>query len=152
MVSSARGFMTARRLGAILSLLTVCALAPSTADAGCSNHYVKFKTWSNADLADLEPLGFLDGRERGPLQDEPPSDAPKPCTGALCSGNPATPGSTVPLVSPSVFGQWAMPALETRPAPPWASALSLEDAASRPVGRALSIFHPPRRASAIVAF
>ena len=105
---SARGLLATPWFGAILSLLTLGTVLPSTARAGCSDHYVTSRSRSAGELAHLELLG-RSGAIPSPW-DESSHERPTPCSGALCSGNPAPPPSTVPSVLPAGAGQWAIPA------------------------------------------
>jgi hypothetical protein len=130
------------RLGAILSLLMLfCAPAPAVR-AGCSAHYATSRTQSSVDAFAIDPL-ILSGSVL-PFHDETPPTRPKPCSGALCSGNPAVPSPTVPPVTPKGDGDWA---ISLRP-PVLAEAGSIawpaEDARLVPVDHPSSIFHPPR--------
>ena len=139
---SARGLLATPWFGAILSLLTLGTVLPSTARAGCSDHYVTSRSRSNGELAHLELLG-RSGAIPSPW-DESSHERPTPCSGALCSGNPAPPPSTVPSVLPTGAGQWAIPAFPIALAAPGSLACPPTDADLRPVDRSCSIFHPPR--------
>jgi hypothetical protein len=133
------------KLGAILSLLMLlCAPAPA-ARAGCSAHYLSSRTQAAAESFALDPL-ILSGSVLPPRDETPPS-RPAPCSGALCSRNPAVPLSTVPPVMTKGGGDWAI-----SPRPPVLAdvgsiARPAEDARLVPVDHPPSIFHPPRRPS-----
>src|SRR4051812_48628794 len=86
---SARGLLATPCFGAILSLLTLGTVLPSSARAGCSDHYVSSRSRSNGELAQLELLG-QSGAHPSPWDDSS-QHRPTPCSGALCSGNPAPP-------------------------------------------------------------
>jgi hypothetical protein len=139
---SARGPLATPLLGAILSLLILGAVLPAEARAGCSDHYVSSRSRSDAELAHLELLG-RSGAIPSPW-DGSPHQRPTPCSGALCSGNPAPPPSTAPSVLPMGAGQWAIPASPVAVAAPGSLACPPADAGLRPVDRSCSIFHPPR--------
>lgn len=137
-----RDLRAAPWFGAILSLLTLGTVLPSAARAGCSAHYVTSQARPGGELAHLELLSAY-GAVPTP-QDEMPRERPTPCSGALCSGNPAPPLSTLPPAPHPGAGQWAIAAfpiplsdLGSLPCPPAGASL-------RPVDRACSIFHPPR--------
>jgi hypothetical protein len=139
---AARGLLAAPWFGAIRSLLTLGTALPSTARAGCSAHYVTSRSHSNGELAHLEILS-LSGAIPTP-GDESPREGPTPCSGALCSGNPAPPLSTMPPVPPPGAGQWAIPAFPVSLAAPRSRACPPADADLRPIDSPCTIFHPPR--------
>ena len=131
------------RLGAILSLLMLlCAPAPA-ARAGCSAYYLHARTQAAAETFALDPL-ILSGSVLPPHDETPPS-RPTPCSGALCSGNPAVPLSTVPPVMTEGDGDWAISLRPPVLADPGSIARPAEDARLVPVDHPSSIFHPPRR-------
>ena len=68
---------------------------------------VNSRSPGNGELAHLELLD-LTGATPAPAEGMP-GERPKPCSGALCSGNPAPPLSTMPSVPPLTGGQWALP-------------------------------------------
>jgi hypothetical protein len=133
------------RLGAILSLLMLlCAPAPA-ARAGCSAHYLTAQTHAAAETFALDPL-ILSASVLPPHDETPPS-RPTPCSGALCSGNPAVPLSTVPPVMTEGDGDWALSLRPPVLADPGSIARPVEDAPLVRVDHPSSIFHPPRRPS-----
>ncbi len=133
------------RLGAILSLLMLlCALAPSTR-AGCSDHYLSMQAQAAAEAFALDPL-ILSGSEL-PLHDELPPLRPTPCSGALCSGNPAIPLSTASSGMTEGDGDWAISLRVSLIAHPGSIVRSVEDVRLVPVNHPSLIFHPPRRQS-----
>ena len=84
--------------GALLAFVTLGSVLPSTAKAGCAAHYLSTRSSGNGELVHLELLN-LTGAIPAPTE-EMPGERPKPCSGALCSGNPAPPLSTIPSVPP----------------------------------------------------
>jgi hypothetical protein len=133
------------RLGAILSfLMLLCAPAPA-ARAGCSAHYLTPRTQAAAVTFALDPL-ILSGSVLSSHDETPPS-RPTPCSGALCSGNPAVPLSTVPPMMTEDDGDWAISLRPPVLADPGSIARPAEDAHLVPVDHPSSIFHPPRRPS-----
>ncbi len=133
------------RLGAILLLLMfLCAPAPA-ARAGCSALYLTSRTQAAAETSALDPL-ILSGSVL-PSHDETPPSRPTPCSGALCSGNPAAPLSTVPPIMPEGDGDWAISPCPPVLADPGSIARPAGDARLVPVDHPSSIFHPPRRPS-----
>jgi hypothetical protein len=133
------------RLGAILSLLVLlCGPAPS-ARAGCSDHDLTLRTQAAAETLALDPL-ILSGSMLPP-HDELPPLRPTPCTGALCSGNPAIPLSPAPSVMTEGDGDWAISLRPPLLADPGSIVRSVEDVRLVPVNHPSSIFHPPRRPS-----
>lgn len=129
-------------LGATLSLLMLlCAPAPA-AQAGCSAHYLSAQTQAAAETFALDPL-ILGGSVLPPHGETPPA-RPVPCSGALCSGNPAVPLSTVPPVMPDGDGHWALALFTPVLADP--GSIARPDRSTRliPIDHPSSIFHPPR--------
>jgi hypothetical protein len=132
------------RLGAILSLLMLlCAPAPSTR-AGCADHYLTLRTQAAAETFALDPL-ILSGSL--PRHDELPPLRPTPCSGALCSGNPAIPLSPASSVMTVGDSDWAISVRPPVLADPRSIGRSVEDARLVPFNDPPSIFHPPRRSS-----
>jgi hypothetical protein len=143
MQSSAQGTAVLLRPGAILSLVVLlCAPAPA-ARAGCSGHHVTSRIQAAAEAFALDPL-ILSGSVLPPRDETPPS-RPTPCSGALCSGNPAVPLSTGPPVMAEGDGHWAISFHPPVVAEPGSIARPAEDAHLVPVDHPSSIFHPPRR-------
>jgi hypothetical protein len=135
----------ALRLGAILSLLILLCDPVPSARAGCSARYLTSRAQAAAETSALDPL-ILSGWVLTPHDETPPS-RPTPCSGALCSGNPAVPPSTVPPVMPEGDGDWALSLCSPVLADPGSIARPAEDARLVPVDDPSSIFHPPRRPS-----
>jgi hypothetical protein len=133
------------RLGAILSLLMLlCAPAPSTR-AGCVPYYLTSRTHAAAETFALDPL-ILRGSVLPP-HDELPPLRPKPCSGALCSGNPAIPLSPASSVMTEGDGDWAISLDPPLLADPGSIVRSVEDVRLVAANHPSSIFHPPRRLS-----
>jgi hypothetical protein len=82
--------------------------------------------------------------------DGSPREPAAPCSGALCSGNPAPLPSTLPSVLPTGAGQWASPAFLISLATPGSLACPSADADLHPVDRSCSIFHPPRFLASLI--
>jgi hypothetical protein len=133
------------RLGAILSLLMLlCAPVPSTR-ADCAAHDLTLRTQAAAETFALDPL-ILRGSVLPPHDELPPLQ-PTPCSGALCSGNPAIPLSPASSVMTEGDGDRAMSLGPPLLADPGSIARSVEDMRLVPVNHPSSIFHPPRRPS-----
>jgi hypothetical protein len=133
------------RLGAILSLLMLlCAPAPS-ARAGCAAHYLNLRTHAGAETFALDAL--ISSRSVLPPHDELPPLRATPCSGALCSGNPAIPLSTASSVLTEGDGVWAISLCPPLLADPGSIVPSFEDVRLVSVNHPSSIFHPPRRPS-----
>jgi hypothetical protein len=140
-------FLTRARLAnpaaaVVLSCVTVTMLCSSPAQGGCSAHYVTSRAQLVGDSAQLEQLERLlaDGSQ--------PSDTlpaqPVPCSGALCSGNPAPPVSAVPSTVRSAGGEWA---ISTRfVAGSCSDSFHAQPPTGnlRPLRTPAVIFHPPR--------
>jgi hypothetical protein len=120
-------------------LLAAGLLAPPVAKAGCS-HLVTSKYDPRAPLLLLESLMADPAGRRDPL---PVPPAPRPCSGAWCSGQPA-----VPAVPPSTvagrLGTWAWFVPVPREASGDFSILTAENSPLRPLRRGNDVFHPPR--------
>jgi hypothetical protein len=145
MQSTGQGTAVPLKLGAILALLMLlCASAPA-ARAGCSAHYLTSRAQAAAETFALDPL-ILSGPVLPPHDETLPS-RPTPCSGALCSGKPAVPLSTVPPVMTEGHGDWAISLRPPVLADPGSIARPAEDARLVPVDHPSSIFHPPRRPS-----
>jgi hypothetical protein len=93
-------------------------------------------------VAHLELLD-LTGAIPAPAE-EMPGDRPKPCSGALCSGNPAPPLSTMPSVPPLTGGQWALPVCLGSLVGSGVFQRLPAGTDVCPVDHLCSIFHPPR--------
>lgn len=131
------------KLRAILSLIVLLCAPASVARAGCSAHYVTSRTQVHAETLALDSL-ILSGSVL-PARDEIPQPRPTPCSGALCSGNPSVPLSTVPPVMTQ--GDWAISFRSPVLADPRSIARAPEDERLVRVNLPSSIFHPPRHPS-----
>ena len=138
---AARGPLAVSWFGAIFSLLTLGVALPSAARAGCTGHFV---TWRSQPVGAPADLAFLDIGGTVPTPDDAPPERPTPCSGALCSGNPATPLSATPTVPPPGLGQWALTVTPVSLSGPESVACAPEDADLRPAIGLCSVFHPPR--------
>jgi hypothetical protein len=133
-----------------LALLAVSLGAPAAAQAGCA-HYVTSRSQVANRAAQLELLSLADALTS--VGAEIPTNQPqpsKPCTGAMCSGNPAIP--LVPASSEAPRNsQWAVCEFAA-PAQMWGLRASLlPDPLGRPAPVICSIFHPPRSHQPIAA-
>lgn len=138
----ARRFLGSLWFGLLLAILTSSLLLPSTVRAGCAGHYGNSPSPGNSGVAHLELLS-LTGAIPAPAEGMP-GDRPKPCSGALCSGNPAPPLSTIPSVPPSSGDQWALPAFLGTLVDSGVFQRLPAGTDVRPVDHPCSIFHPPR--------
>jgi hypothetical protein len=142
MRSSIQGTALPVTFAAILSLFVLlCAPVPS-ARAGCSAHYVTSNTQADAEAFALDPLP-LSGPGLAPRENRPPT-RPRPCSGALCSGNPLVPVSNAPSVVTQGDSHWAIPVVLPALANPGSMARPARDAQLVPVNDPAAIFHPPR--------
>ena len=123
---------------ALLVLLVWGALGPASARAGCS-HYAQPRPLLDGAAAVLTPSDFTP-----PATPEPPR-RPMPCTGAMCSGQPAPPSSSAAPEVPRV-GSWAILATLPRPTVAKPASLPFDERDVRAIHPAGSIFHPPRAA------
>jgi len=137
-----RKFLGSLWFGLLLAILTSGITLPSTARAGCAGHYVSSRLAWNGEGAHLELLN-LTGAIPAPGEGMP-ANQPNPCSGALCSGNPAPPSSTMPSIPPSSGGQWALPAFLGTLVDAGVLRRLPAGTDARPVDQSCSIFHPPR--------
>lgn len=131
-----------RLIGALAAILAAGLLPSPTARAGCSARHVldgPAPAPGALHLELLESVGVIPAGHPG----MPPLRSPS-CSGALCSGSPATPLSPVPPPPPGA-GPWAMGHSPLAPDVPASAALARHEAVGRPVGRPGSVFRPPPR-------
>jgi hypothetical protein len=125
--------------GAVVSLVALVVIAPPGAEGGCS-HLVTSRTDQARISSLVDPLiRDLSGRS-DPL---PIPRPPRPCSGAWCSGQPATP--VVPagqFDGPSESWAWCSSAPGSALA--GRSFLPSATTAPRPVHTQTGVFHPPR--------
>ncbi len=131
--------------GAFLAVLTLALSAPATAKGGCS-HLVnsradswQFPSLNNPLMHDLS----------GQSENLPDSSPRPPCSGALCSGQPAAPA--VPSVA--VEGRlesWLWYPSTLRQIPFDFAFFTSETSAPHSVRRGCAVFHPPRQSSLFV--
>ncbi len=123
--------------GAFMVLVFQCLCAPVSAWAGC-NHLVISRTDPARSPSLIDPLiGDFAG------QSEPYEAPPRPCTGAWCSGQPAT-----PAVPAGVFDwgieTWVWWASVTGPVPTVRFFASPSSLVLHPTHCGSGVFHPPR--------
>jgi hypothetical protein len=125
--------------GAVATLLAFAVLAPPAVKAGCS-HLVASKN-GQAHLTSLvEPLM----RDlAGPSDPLSVPRGPRPCSGAWCSGQPATPPVPSGLFD-GRLGSWALFASIPDKVSTASSFLSTETSTFRPLRGGNDVFHPPR--------
>ncbi|MHB1555958.1 MAG: hypothetical protein ACYC61_00625 [Isosphaeraceae bacterium] len=131
--------LTRSSAGAILSFLAIALFAPRGAVAGCS-HLVT----SRSDRVPFASL--LDPLTRD-LAGSPDSSSeprqPRRCTGAFCSGQPASPVVPAGTLEPRLASwAWYTPSSDGLSTDP--SFLPAETRILRPLRRETDIFHPPR--------
>lgn len=130
--------------GVFLALLACGLVAPAAARAGCGNH-VPVSSYLSGAAAPFDPLilgGFPEARAADPTP-TPPANAPRPCTGAMCSGKSGLPVPPPPLFSHHAE-DWAWLDLRFSADDDASSADLQTEAAPRPIHTDRSIFHPPR--------
>jgi len=130
-----------------VALLASGLCTPSVARAGCAGHYVQSRI-ATVVASGRPELLELAGALPAPQGGEAPRERPIPCSGALCSGNPAAPFPPPPPVPPPVSGQWAHHAALILSTDPGSFADPAVEARFRPVVRPCAVFHPPRSTSA----
>ena len=127
--------------GALTVLLAWVAIGPSTARGACA-HRALPRLSNQAAAALLEPFGPAGS----PIEAPRPVGRSRPCTGAMCSGQPASPvSSTAP--APVRVAAWAILVPATPPAAPRSSSLPRDERDVRAIEPARSVFHPPRPGS-----
>jgi hypothetical protein len=124
--------------GAVLTLLALAMFAPGVAEAGCS-HLVTSRADSERLSSLIEPLIHnLAGQSEGiPI---PPS--PRPCSGGLCSGQPAAPAVPATVIDRQL-DSWAWNAPVPGCVLTGASFLSTETSDLHPTCQAIAVFRPP---------
>jgi hypothetical protein len=119
-------------------LLAFALLAPSSAEGGCS-HLVTSRTDSGRLSSLVEPLIHdLAGESDG----IPIPVPPRPCSGALCSGQPAAPAAP-PGLFVGHLDFWAWDALVPGLALIGHSFLFAETNEIHPTRQSFDVFHPP---------
>jgi hypothetical protein len=134
---------------AVLTALVMAAFAPGSAEASCS-HYVQ----TDSDLPTYElSLDQFDiaGSRNGATEASTPSGPQRrPCSGALCSGQPASPPSPTQIDVPRA-SQWAIIAIPTPAVVSDPVFSSGDENDLRPTHRSISVYHPPRLSSSFYA-
>jgi hypothetical protein len=125
---------------AFAGLLAFGWLAPTPVRAGCDH-----VAGERPALAHFELLDLGEGTPASPVRSPGgPPTAPRPCTGAMCSGShalPLAPASTIPSRAAS---QWCLPILRLPIVGPGSVACPLDDHPSLPHHLASGPFRPPR--------
>ncbi len=81
--------LSTRSLGSVIALVMVFGSAPTEAVGGCA-HYVVSGAKTTDSSGGIELIGGSFDRTPAPVPAQP-QELPKPCSGALCSGNPGIP-------------------------------------------------------------
>jgi hypothetical protein len=123
--------------------LVSAAFAPGSAEASCSQ-YVQ----TNSDLPayELSLVQFdIAGSRNGATEASTPSGPQRrrPCSGALCSGQPASASPPAPINVPRA-NQWAIFATPTPAAVSDPVFSPGDENELRPSHRSTSVYHPPR--------
>jgi hypothetical protein len=129
---------------AVFTALVLGVVAPGSADASCS-HYVQTNSEPpkyELSFAHLDNSGLpSETTERSlPLG----SQRRQPCSGALCSGQPAFPLSPTPLDVPRAV-QWAIIAAPVQADVPEPVFSPGDENLLLPSDCSTSVYHPPRR-------
>jgi hypothetical protein len=128
---------------AVLTVVVSVVVAPSSAEASCSHYVQSLSSLPKYELslAEFENADFLSATTSAstPVDHE----RRRPCSGALCSGQPASPLSPTHIDLPRA-GQWAIIA-----APVQADVAKLvfsprDENVILPSHHSTSIYHPPR--------
>jgi hypothetical protein len=130
------------RAGAVVLLLALALLTPRSTQGGCS-HLVTSRT----DPGRLSSLTERLVRDlAGEVDGIPAPVTPRPCSGALCSGQPAAPAVPAGYLD-GRLNSWAWCASVPGLALMGDSFLFAETNEIRPTRRSLDVFHPPRSTS-----
>jgi hypothetical protein len=127
----------------VLTALVLAALAPARANASCS-HYVR----TNSDLPKYELIFAPFDNARPQIETTEPF-APlgplsrRPCSGALCSGQPASSSTSMQIDVPRA-GQWAIIATLVQVAVLDQVSAPSEENVRIPSHCSTSVYHPPR--------
>jgi hypothetical protein len=112
------------------------------AEAGCS-HYVRNASPRLSEAITLgvpgnhqEPTDTIESSSRRPARRVP-------CTGALCSSQPA-PASSATLIDLKLIGNWAILSAQSDIANPATAPLPDDQRVSLPMPNGIPIDHPPR--------
>jgi hypothetical protein len=133
-----RAFLPA---GVVFTLLASVLLAPSAAEAGCS-HYVTTRTDAGRFVSLVTSLN-LDLAGQSQSQQLPVPLPKSPCSGAWCSGQPATPA--VPAwVFDRVLDSWSWCPSASFLSAARPSFLFFEMTTLLPIHQGCGVFHPPR--------
>jgi hypothetical protein len=136
-------FISSRRstllsAGAVFPFMVWVLLAPTGAQAGCSHLVI-----SRTNPVWLPSLVDLSGGEAGRSEPLPVTPPPRPCSGAWCSEQPATPAVPPGSIDGRLhFWAWCASIPERVPIDPFF--LTLEISALHAVHRRTVLFHPPR--------
>jgi hypothetical protein len=124
--------------GAIALVVAYGMCAPGSAHGGC-NHLVN----SRSDSARHETIDRLSRDLAGQPQNAP--IAPRPCSGAFCTGQPGTPAVPASAFDGTV-DSWAWCAWNPTVVLTPSSFLAIQPGTPEPTRRASGVFHPPRSA------
>jgi hypothetical protein len=135
------------RAGAVVSLLVLVAFAPC-ARGGCSALVTSRNGLAGHNRLGDSLIANLSGGDS--RQSELPSSplAPRPCTGAWCSGQPAAP-TAPPGASGGPIDSWAWYISRTGSVDLYSCFSSEVERDPCPVRRDGSVFRPPRRLSSV---
>ena len=143
-----RGLLEDSLVRALLTLLILGIVSPSVARASCTAHYITSRSQGDGQV--VFATMFSHETAGSTSENETPQKPTTPCTGAFCSGNPATPFSSLPHVLPNGPGQWAVLVFLTSIPAPGSFAHTQADANLHPVDHARSIFHPPPHRACLI--
>lgn len=135
---------------AVLTALVLVAFAPGSADASCSQYVQTISDLPihQSSLAQLDDAGPSNGATGASLPAAP--QRPRPCSGALCSGQPAPPSSPTQIDVPRA-GQWAIIATPVQAAVNDPVFSPGDENDLHPTHRSTSVYHPPRLSSSFYA-
>ena len=128
---------------AVLTVVVLAAVAPGSVEASCS-HYVQTVSdlrIHQSSIAQLDDAGSSNGATGASIPAAP--QRRRPCSGALCSGEPGSPSTPTQIVMPRA-GQWAIIAAPTRAATSDPVFSQGDENDSLPTHRRISVYHPPR--------
>ncbi len=148
MKSAIVGRSSGIRLMAVFTVLAWASIASGTARAGCS-HSVRLGSPASRIGMGLALLDDAGTSSDTIARSSPRPERPVPCTGARCSRQP-TPASTAPLLDLQRTGNWAILSASTQVAIAERDSSPHDDRILLPMADGTSIYHPPRRSSALL--
>jgi hypothetical protein len=149
LVSNARSVrLAARWCSLMVAVVAWGSYSPPSALGGCADHYVAVGS-RPARTVDQLALWHTAGMNADRAEPTTPRN-PAPCTGAFCSGKPATVPTVLPSLTGLAGGMWAMAAGHRLPRLSVWVRRDWSDADALPIDHTCLIFHPPRFQAGVI--